>query len=57
MLPYALRKRVALARALAARPRLLLLDEPAGGLGAEDIDELAALVGGADRARRPAPAR
>jgi branched-chain amino acid transport system ATP-binding protein len=43
-LPYALRKRVALARALAARPRMLLLDEPAGGLGAEDINELAELV-------------
>jgi len=43
-LPYAVRKRVALARALIARPRLLLLDEPAGGLSAEDIEELAALI-------------
>jgi branched-chain amino acid transport system ATP-binding protein len=45
-LPYAVRKKVALARALAARPRLLLLDEPAGGLSAEDIAELAQLVAG-----------
>jgi branched-chain amino acid transport system ATP-binding protein len=43
-LPYAVRKRVALARALVARPRLLLLDEPAGGLGADDIERLATLI-------------
>jgi branched-chain amino acid transport system ATP-binding protein len=43
-LPYPVQKRVALARALVTRPRLLLLDEPAGGLGAEDFEPLAELV-------------
>jgi branched-chain amino acid transport system ATP-binding protein len=43
-LPYPIQKRVALARALISKPRLLLLDEPAGGLGAEDMASLASLI-------------
>jgi phospholipid/cholesterol/gamma-HCH transport system ATP-binding protein len=39
-----MQKRVALARALVARPQLLLLDEPAGGLSAADLEELARRV-------------
>jgi len=43
-LPFGTLKRVELARALAARPRLLLLDEPAGGLNHEEVENLGALI-------------
>jgi branched-chain amino acid transport system ATP-binding protein len=43
-LPYGTLKRVELARALASRPRMLLLDEPAGGLNHAEVDELVGLI-------------
>jgi branched-chain amino acid transport system ATP-binding protein len=43
-LPFGVQKRVELARALVSRPRLLLLDEPAGGISHEEVDAIARLL-------------
>jgi branched-chain amino acid transport system ATP-binding protein len=43
-LPFGTLKRIELARALVSRPRLLLLDEPAGGLNHEEVAELGSLI-------------
>jgi branched-chain amino acid transport system ATP-binding protein len=50
-LPFGTRKRVELARALASHPKLLLLDEPAGGLNHEEVAAIGQLIG-AIRAER-----
>lgn len=43
-LPFGMKKRVEMARALVARPRLLLLDEPASGLNHEELDTLGGVI-------------
>jgi branched-chain amino acid transport system permease protein len=43
-LPYGIQRRVEVARAMAAAPRLLLLDEPAAGLNGEEVRQLAEIV-------------
>jgi len=43
-LPYGLQKRVELARALAMKPRLMLLDEPCAGMNLEETEDIARFV-------------
>jgi len=43
-LPYGLQKRVELARALAMRPKILLLDEPATGMNLEETEDIARFI-------------
>lgn len=44
-LPYGSQRRLEIARALATKPELLLLDEPAAGMNPSEMDELAELIG------------
>ena len=44
MLPYGVRKRVEVARALAMNPQLLLLDEPAAGMNLEETEDMARYI-------------
>jgi branched-chain amino acid transport system ATP-binding protein len=51
-LPYGLQKRVELARALAAAPKLLLLDEPMAGMSFEEKEEMSAFIREVNRTLR-----
>lgn len=43
-LPYGAQRRVEIARALAAEPRVLLLDEPTAGMNPEELDQIMAII-------------
>lgn len=43
-LPYGLQRRLEIARAISLRPQLLLLDEPAAGMNAEEVEQLNLLI-------------
>jgi branched-chain amino acid transport system ATP-binding protein len=43
-LPFGIQKRVEMARALVSKPRLVMLDEPAGGISHEEVADMARLV-------------
>ena len=43
-LPYGIQRRIEIARAMAAGPRVLLLDEPAAGLNGDEVQQLARIV-------------
>ncbi len=44
MLPYGLQKRIELARALALKPDIVLLDEPLAGLNLEEVEDMARFI-------------
>lgn len=44
MLPYGVKKRVELGRALAMQPKLLLLDEPVAGMNVEETEDMARFI-------------
>ena len=45
-LPYGLQRRLEIARAISLRPELLLLDEPAAGMNADEVEQLNVLITG-----------
>ncbi|MDR1965904.1 MAG: ABC transporter ATP-binding protein [Synergistaceae bacterium] len=48
-LPYGLQRRLEIARAISLRPALLLLDEPAAGMNADEVEQLNDLIQGIHR--------